>query len=142
MEKDAFGAWLDDIGYAFGEVSVLSLPLLLYVVYTGNPRYFGVTYAAFLAWMTMVVCVGTIRGGWVSPVATDVRGWVSLKPSLVLLRLLYYNIALAVATYASPQIGVLVNWPPITTLVAILIAAVAIGIFPRLADEYYRYLST
>jgi hypothetical protein len=140
-EKDAFGAWINDIEYAFGDVSGLSLPILAYVAYTGNPRYFGVTYAALLAWMTMVVSVGTIRGGWVVPLATDIHGWVSLKPSLILLRIFYYNIALAVAIYASTLIGLMINWPPITTLVAILIGAVAIGLFPRLADEYYRYLS-
>lgn len=142
IEKDGFGLWIDDIVYAFTEISVTSLPILYIVLTTAGIEFFGAKNAAMIAWMTMVVVAGTIRGGWVTPLATDVPGWVSMTPSLIVLRLIYYNLVLAVTTYAGGMIGTTLALPLVSVIFAILVAGLAAGIFPRIADEVFRAVSS
>lgn len=142
VEKDGFGLWIDDIVYAFTEISVTSLPILYIVLTTAGIEFFGAKSAAMIAWMTMVVVAGTIRGGWVTPLATDVPGWVSITPALVMLRLVYYNLVLGVTTYAGGMIGTTLALPLVSIVFAIFVAGLATGIFPRIADETYRMLSS
>ena len=58
VEKDGFGLWIDDIVYAFTEISVTSLPILYIVLTTAGIEFFGAKSAAMIAWMTMVVVAG------------------------------------------------------------------------------------
>lgn len=140
VEKDGFGVWIDDIVYAFADISVPSIPILYIVLTTAGIEFFGVKNAAMIVWMTMVVGAGTIRGGWVTPLATDVRGWVSITPSLILLRLLYYNIVIALATYGGGTVGTTLSLPLVSIAFAFITGVIGVGIFPRVAEEYCRYL--
>ena len=142
IEKDGFGLWIDDITYAFAEISVTSLPILYIVLVTAGTEFFGAKSAATIGWLTMVVVAGTIRGGWVTPLATDVPGWVSITPSLVMLRLIYYNLVLAVVTYTGGMIGTTLALPLVSIAFAILVAGLATGIFPRIADKAYQVFSS
>ena len=135
-EKDAVGVFLDDVTYAFADVSVLSIPVLYYLLVTGSTEYFGVKAAALVAWLTMVVVAALIRGGWVTPLATDVPGWVAMTAWLVALRLVYYNGTLALAAYGGAEVGLRVS--PLASLAfAFLVGALAVGFFPRFAESFY-----
>ncbi|GAA0245923.1 hypothetical protein ACFFQF_05065 [Haladaptatus pallidirubidus] len=141
VEKDGVGRFIDDVVYTFADVSLVSMPLLVFVAISANTTHFGVKNSAMIAWVTMVVGAAMIRGGWVMPLGTDVPGWVSLSPSLVLLRLCYYNLALALAAYGGGAIAETLSLPLISVLFTFLFAAIAIGVFPRVADEFYRHVS-
>ncbi|WP_049971463.1 hypothetical protein [Haladaptatus cibarius] len=141
VEKDGVGRFIDDAVYTFADVSLVTMPLLAFVAITANVTHFGVKNSAMIAWVTMVVGAAAIRGGWVTPLGTDVPGWVSLSPSLILLRLGYYNLVLAVAAYGGGGIAVTLSLPVVSVLFTFLFAAIAIGVFPRIADEFYEYVS-
>ena len=136
-EKDAVGVFLDDVTYAFADVSVLSIPVLYYLLVTGSTEYFGVKAAALVAWLTMVVVAALIRGGWVTPLATDVPGWVAMTPWLVALRLVYYNATLALAAYGGAWVGDLWSSPVASLGVAFVVGVVSVGVFPLLAERFY-----
>jgi hypothetical protein len=136
-EKDAVGVFLDDVTYAFADVSVLSIPVLYYLLVTEGTEYFGVKAAALVAWLTMVVGAALIRGGWVTPLATDVPGWVAMTPWLVALRLVYYNATLALAAYGGAWVGDLWSSPVASLGVAFVVGALSVGVFPRLAEAFY-----
>jgi len=150
-EKDAVGAFLDDVAYAFADVSFLSAPALSAVLLSTPEQWFGVEGATLVAWTAMVVGAALIRGGWVTPLATDARGWVAITPWLVALRLVYYNAALASAALggsaaeAALSPAAATGGPPefdatavaASALVALLVGALAVGLFPRVADSFY-----
>ena len=135
-EKDGYGVFLDDLGYAFAEISFLSLPVLFLVMMRGERSFFGVKASLFVAWMVAVVMAALVRGGWVTPLATDVPGWVSLKPSLVALRLLYYNALLAGVAIVGGMLASL-EYPLLSVLVPAAVGAAAIAAFPAMADRTY-----
>src|SRR6056297_2826446 len=70
-EKDGVGVFLDDVTYVFADVSVFGLPLLAVVLVSGGNEWVGLKTAALVAWLTMVAVGTLIRGGWVTPLATD-----------------------------------------------------------------------
>lgn len=142
VEKDGFGLWIDDLVYAFTDISVLSLPLLYVVLVTSGTEFFGAKSAAMIAWMTMVVVAATLRGGWVTPLLTEIPGWLSLTPSLIALRFIYYNLVLAIATYGGGAIGATLELPLVSVVFAALVGGLAAGLFPRVGDETYRVLTS
>ena len=139
-EKDAVGLFLDDVAYAFADVSTPSIPILYYLLVTEGAEYFGVKAAAMVAWLTMVVGAALIRGGWIRPLATDVPGWVALSPWLVALRFVYYNGALALAAYGGAEVGLRIS-PLASVAFAFLVGTLSVGVFPRLAESFYGYVS-
>ena len=144
-EKDGVGVFLDDVTYVFADVSVFGLPLLAVVLVSGGNEWVGLKTAALVAWLTMVAVGTLIRGGWVTPLATDAPGWVAVTPWLVVLRVGYYNAALALAAYGGRALGVSVAssvagslWPSLATVgVALLVGALATALFPRIAESFY-----
>ena len=138
VEKDSFGRWLDDVAYAFAEISLLGLPVLWAVLTAEDLAVFGLKAAALVAWLTIVVSAATIRGGWVTPLATNVPGWVTLSPSLVALRLAYYNAALGLASYGGVWVARTAGVELASVAVSFLVGVLAAGAFPRLAEDYYR----
>ena len=136
-EKSGFGRFLHDCSHIFGDVSIPSLPVLFAIMAAPGTGFYDVTAAGFLAWMTMVVVGTTIRGGWVRPVATDTLGWVSLKPSLILLRLVYYNVVLTIAAFGGPAVATETGIGPLSLIVALVVALFSMLAFPRLADSFY-----
>lgn len=141
VEKDGVGRFIDDLVYAFADVSLAGLPVLWHVATTATNRYAGVKTAALVAWTTMVVGAAAIRGGWVTPLGTSVPGWVSVTPLLVVFRVFYFGVALAVAAYGGGALAVELALPLESVTFAATVAALAVGAFPRFAEEYYRVAS-
>ncbi|WP_135825992.1 hypothetical protein [Halorussus ruber] len=135
-EKDGVGVFLDDVTYAFADISVLSIPVLFHLMTSATNAWFGLKFGALVAWLTMVVGAALLRGGWVTPLATDEPGWVAMTPSLVLLRLGYYNAVLALAAYGGRALSEAVS-PVASVAFALLVGALSVGVFPRLADGFY-----
>ena len=139
-EKDTVGLLLDDIAYVFADVSVFAIPVLYWVLVGTGIEWYGAKSSAMVAWLTMVVGGALIRGGWVTPLVTDVPGWVSLTLRLVLFRLVYFNAALGTAVYGGMVI--VSAGPPIASVpFAFAVGALAVGLFPRTAEAYCRVVS-
>ncbi|USZ69916.1 hypothetical protein NGM10_16055 (plasmid) [Halorussus salilacus] len=139
-EKDPLGLLLDDAAYVFADVSVFSIPILYTVMMTSPARWYGTKTSALVAWAAMVGVGTLIRGGWVRPLGTDVRGWVSLTPWLVLFRVVYFNAALAAAAYGG-EAAVQLGSPAGSLATGAVVGAVSVGVFPRLAESFYLRVS-
>lgn len=138
VEKNVYGRFLHDLPYVFLEVFGLSLPASYYVLSTVVDGGFGVTGAAFVAVLTMTIVATVIHMGLVRPLATDTLGWVSMTPSLVGVRLVYYNLVLLVAAYGSVTLATLMAYPPASLVVAAVVGCVAMMAFPRLGEGIAR----
>ena len=137
-EKNAVGRVLHDTAYVFGDVSFASLPVL-FVIYAGqDARPFGFVTTGMVAWFAFIAAAVVIRGGWLTPLRTDVPGWVSLKPSLVALRLLYYNLALAVGTFGGVAFATAAGVASLSLAVAAAVSVFAALVFPSLAESFYH----
>ncbi|MEM4781874.1 MAG: hypothetical protein QXG03_09985 [Halalkalicoccus sp.] len=137
-EKSTFGQFLHDVPYVFAEISVFALPTLVWISATVIDGGFGVSGSAFVAWATMTLVATALHTGLVRPLATDTLGWVSLTPALVGLRLVYYNLAFLLAAYGSVALATLVGYLPVALAGAMGIAALAMLLFPRLAETVAR----
>ncbi|WP_423744447.1 hypothetical protein V5735_16160 (plasmid) [Haladaptatus sp. SPP-AMP-3] len=135
-EKSGFGRFLDDIVYAFADVSLPLIPFLWYVRVGAPNRFFGLKTSAFVGWMTMVVVAALIRGGWLPPLATETRGWVSLAPALLLFRLVYFNGVLAAVAYGGGTVANAMGLPLVSVAFSMALASVGIAAFPRLAELF------
>lgn len=138
VEKNAYGRFLHDLPYVFLEVFGLSLPASFYVLSTVVDGGFGITGAAFVAVLTMTIAATVIHMGLVRPLATDTLGWVSMTPSLLAVRLVYYNLVLLAAAYGSVALAAFVAYPPISLGVAVVVGWAAMMAFPRLAEGVAR----
>ena len=129
--------FLDDVAYAFAEISFLGLPALYAVVVGAELAYFGAKAGLFAAWMAMVLVAALIRGGWLTPLATDIPGWVSLKPSLIGVRLVYYNAVMGGAAYLGGAFAA-AGHPVLSVVCPVVVGAGAVGLFPAVADRAYE----
>lgn len=140
-EKRGVSLYLHDLTYAFADVSLFALPtILLAYVASGTAAYGGRT-VTLAAWVAMTATAAAIRGGWVTPLATTVPGWVSITPALVALRLGYYNAALAVTVVGSLALAAAVSSPPAAIGVAAALGALTALSFPALAEAVSRRLA-
>jgi hypothetical protein len=98
----------------------------------------GITGTTFVAWMTMTAVATAIHTGSVRPLATRMRGWVSISPVLVGLRVVYYNLVLLVAVFGSTTLAALTGYPFVAVGFAAVVGAVAMLAFPRLAESVAR----
>ncbi len=137
VEKSGFGRVLHDSSTLFGDISILSLPVLFVLMAAPGTGIYDATAAGFLAWMTMIAVGTAIRGGWIKPLATDTLGWVSITPSLLVLRLVYYNVVLAVAAFGGSALATATGIGPLSLIFALLTAIVSTLCFPRLAESTY-----
>lgn len=132
-EKSGFGLFLHDTTRIFAEVSVLSLPSLLYVMTVPLTTPLDAKATALLAWLTMTFVGTLIRGGWITPLLSSAPGWVLVTPRLLLLRIGYFNAVMLAATFGGLTLGNAV-WPVVGVGWAVGSAAVAILLFPRAAQ--------
>ncbi|MFC7231965.1 hypothetical protein ACFQMM_12110 [Saliphagus sp. GCM10025308] len=139
-EKPPVRRYLHDVTTVFAELAVLGLPAITLAFLSPDPRIYSVSSAMLVAWLTMTAVAAGIRGGWVRPLGTDVRGWLSLTPWLVVLRVAYYNLVLGAIAFGSPAVGDAVGFPPISLVVAIGSSALAALAFPRLGEWVYGRL--
>ncbi|MFC4439693.1 MULTISPECIES: hypothetical protein [Natrialbaceae] len=138
MEKSRFGCFLHDVASIFGEVSILGLPVLMYIATTGTGGNYGVTAAALVAWTTMVFGGALVRGGSIRPLGTETLGWVTFSPSLIGLRLVYYNAVFLAAAPGGVVVATAVGTPTLSLVVAFVVAALATLSFPRLGEAVAR----
>lgn len=141
VEKPPFNRYLHDVTYTFADVSIPSLPVLFVVMLSSMEPGFGPVPATMVGWATLVVVAAAIRGGWIQPLATDAPGWIAVTPSLVVLRLVYYNLLLFAAAYGSVALANAVGTPAASLGFAFAIALLATLLFPRVAESVYRWLS-
>lgn len=134
VEKDAFGRFLDDVAYAFADVSAFAVPALAAVASSIDGRRFGLEATALVAWLTMALGAALLRGGWIRPLGTPVRGWVDWSPSMLLLRLGYYNAALTVTTGGGVALAELSGRPTVAGGFALAVGGIAIAAFPWTAE--------
>jgi hypothetical protein len=137
-EKSAFGRFLHDVPYLYAEISVLSLPALWYVLLTASDGGYGVTGSALVAWTAMTLVATTIHMGLIRPLATGTLGWVTLRPSLVGLRLVYYNLVVLLGSYGSVALAALVGYPPLSLATAAAVGTLSMMAFPRLGETVAR----
>ena len=140
VEKSGFGRVLHDCPHIFGDISFPALPVLVAIMATPGRGVYDATAAGLLVWTTMVAVGPAIRGGWVRPLWTETLGWVTAAPSLILLRVVYYNLSIAVAVFGGVALEDAVGHPPLSLLVAFVVAVVSTLAFPRLAESLYRTL--
>ncbi len=144
-EKSGPGVFLHDVVRIYAEVSVLSLPVLFAIMAVPATGRLDAKATGLVAWMTMTLVGTLIRGGWVRPLATPALGWVRLSPTLLLFRVGYFNLALALAAFAGLAVAGAVagvTADPLAGPLAALgwaggVAAVSTLAFPRLAGEWF-----
>jgi hypothetical protein len=124
-EKEGVERWVESVFFAVGEVTFLGLPTF-YGLMDAEPNA-SLKFAALFAWSALVVCVGTFRGPWL-----DID-WPPVTPLLLLLRLLYYNVVIAVVAYVGAAIDLAFHSPAVTATVAVLLSVGGALVFPRLA---------
>ncbi len=124
-EKEGVEKWVESVFFAVGEVTFLALPAF-YGLMDAEPNA-PLKFAALFSWLALVVCVGTFRGPWL-----DVD-WPPVTPLLLLLRLLYYNVVVAVVAYAGATIDLALHSPAVTATVVVLLSVGSALVFPRLA---------
>ena len=134
------GRFIHDSLRVSADVSVASLPVLLFVLLAGGVGTYGPRTAVFAGLLSMALVGTAVRGGWITPLATATRGWVSLSPSLVALRVVYYNLALALAAYGGVAVASAGGRPPASLGVAVLVGGAAALSFPRVAEATARSL--
>lgn len=135
-EKDPLGLFLHDVIRVFGEVALLGLPALLYIWQYPRTTFVDVTAMALVAWITMTIVGALVRGGWIHPLATAIAGWVTLAPSLLVLRVGYFNLTLVAAAFGGLFVSEVTSRPWLGLVVSGIVAAVATLLFPRTVDEF------
>lgn len=140
VEKSGFGRFLHDVSYVFADVSIPALPVLFAIVATASQSGYGPVGAGLVAWATTTVVGTAIRGGWIRPLATPTLGWVSVTPSLVALRVLYYNSLLGLAAFGSVAVASAVGIAPLSLALAFLASLLGTLSFPRIAESTYGAL--
>lgn len=135
VEKNAVGRFITDSYRVLGEVIVLTLPTLWYLRYAAESASVGIFNMWLLASAAMALVGTLIRGGWVHPLWTDASGWVRLFPTLVALRIGYFNPMLVVAMWGGLAVAGFTGTAAVGLLFATAVGALAALLFPRVADE-------
>lgn len=141
VEKGGINRFLHDLTYTFADVSVFGLPAIYLVFLAAGTGAFGGRAVMLVAWVTMTITAAAIRGGWITPLGTETPGWVSFSPLLAVVRLLYYNFAIATTVAASLLLAESVGSPPSSLGFTVGIAFVTTMAFPRVAEAVYRRIS-
>ena len=133
-EKDRIGSLLADFGRIVGEVGALTLPVMLYL-----PFAVGQPLARFKTWLaaltTMIVVATLIRNGRIASLPlTDAPGWARLFPTLILLRLPYFNGTLLAAIYGGGAVVGVTGALAAGLAWAVVVAGAATLLFPRAVD--------
>ncbi len=146
-EKSGVGVFLHDATRIFAEVTVFSLPVLLFVMDYPATGWFDAKATGLVAWAVAVFIGTLVRGGWIRPLATDTLGWVTLAPSLLVLRIPYYNGVMALAVFGGLAVGgrVAASVDPGIGVGAglgatVLVALVGVLAFPRIAEAWLERL--
>lgn len=133
VEKSWFGVFMHDVTRIYSEISVLSLPALFTIALYPVTAFVDVTAMGLVAWMMMVLTGTLIRSGLIAPFATTSPGWVTLAPTLLVLRVAYFNLGLLIASFGGLALAAVAG-----TAAGLLwaggFAAVLVLWFPRTAE--------
>lgn len=120
----AFERWLDYVFFAFLEVSVLTLPVLLLL--TGLPNQNAVSLSALSALASVGFGVGSFRGQYV-----DVGKWPRPGDFVTIpFRSAYYGLVLGVGTWAGVAGAVSTTLWWVGVLVPFLLVEPLLALFP------------
>lgn len=139
-EKTIPGKVLADIGRIAGEIGILTIPTMVYLpIAAGNS--IGM-FDAWIAALTTMLVVGTLlRGGWIAPPLTESPGWARLFPTLILLRVLYFNGVLLFVIHSGPPVADVTGVSVAGPLWAVVVGGIGTLLFPRTVDEWMAYNS-
>lgn len=135
-EKDRLGALIADVGRIVGEVGATTLPVMLYLPFAvWRP---AALFETWLAALTTVIAVATlIRNGRIASLPfTDAPGWARLLPTLIPLRLLYFNGTLLAAIYGGGAVADLTGSTAAGLALSVAVSAAATVSFPRAVDAW------
>jgi hypothetical protein len=94
-------------------------------------------FETWLVGLTTMVVVGTlVRNGRVAPPLTDAPGWARLLPTLILLRLVYFNATLLVAIHGGSAVASGTGAVTLGLLWSIVVSGAGTLLFPRAVDEW------
>jgi hypothetical protein len=137
-EKGLFAQYLHDVPTLFAEVFVLGFPAIAYVFVADFDGGAGLAGVAFVLWMTMTAVGTAVHAGTLRPPFTDVLGWVTLAPSLVVLRIVYYNLVLVGGVHASAALASAAGNATVGLIAVAAIGTLSMLVFPALADAVAR----
>ncbi|MCU4751680.1 hypothetical protein OB919_06750 [Halobacteria archaeon AArc-curdl1] len=141
-KKSPWRRFLHDTSTVFADISIFGLPALLLALFFPDASPYGVGATALTLWITMTAVAAVIRGGWIVPLGTEVRGWVSISFWLIVLRILYYNLVITVVVFSAPALARAVGIPALSLLLAVLAGALATYAFPHLGERVYTKFDT
>lgn len=104
LSKEGLEKYTEDVFFALGEVSILGMPVLMAVVVTLEYEAER-TLGAIVALATLTLAVATVRSGRTRIGAA----WPGFRPSTVLVRIVWYNLAFALAAYGGGAIDVVLR---------------------------------
>ncbi|WP_459882962.1 hypothetical protein [Halorubrum gandharaense] len=142
-EKSGVGIFLHDATRISAEMTVLALPVLLFVMDSPTTGWFDAKATGLLA-LTVAIVAGTlVRGGWIRPLGSATPGWVTLAPVPLVVRIPYFNALFALAIFGGLVVGGVVGAPNAGDTIAVAVGlgwAVGIALvgtvaFPRVAEE-------
>ncbi|WP_181686005.1 hypothetical protein [Halorhabdus salina] len=135
-QKGQIGVLLADIGRITAEVGILTLPVMLYlpVAPVREPPALFETW--IVALLTMIVGGTLLRSGWISPPFTNAPGWARLFPTLLVLRLLYFNGTLLVAVHSGSVVAGQTGMVGAGLLWSLGVSGTATLLFPRVVDTW------
>ncbi|WP_136689771.1 hypothetical protein [Halorhabdus amylolytica] len=135
-EKGQIGVLLGDIGRIAGEIGVLTLPVMLSlpVAQVWDPVALFETW--LVALITMIVLGTLVRSGLIAPPFTDAPGWARLFPTLILLRVIYFNGTLLVAVLGGGAVAGGTGVVATGLVWSLAVSATATLLFPRVVDEW------
>lgn len=135
-EKDRLGSLLADLGRVVGEVGALTLPVMLYLPFAvAEPAALFETWLAALT--TMIVVATLVRNGRIASLPlTDAPGWARLFPTLLLLRLPYFNGTLLAAVYGGGALVAVTGALAAGLAWSVGVVAGATLLFPAVVDAW------
>ena len=136
-EKDRLGALLTDFGRIAGEVGLLTLPVMLFLPFAEALAPFA-PFETWLVGLATMVAVGTlIRNGVIGSLPfTDAPGWARLFPTLVLLRLVYFNGTLLAAILGGGAVVSATGSIVAGLLWSLVVGGTATLLFPAAVDAW------
>ncbi|WP_227353194.1 hypothetical protein [Haladaptatus salinisoli] len=123
-EKEGVERWLEDVFFALGEVTFLSLPAFVALM-DAEPNA-PVKFTLLVAWATLTLTVGTLRYGRFGV------EWPPMTPSQFVVRLAFYNATVTLIAYAGANVDLALRSPAATAGVAALLSVCATWGFARL----------
>ena len=126
-KKSGVDGWLEDAFFAGGEVTLLGLPGLVWLM--DVEPYAAVKFAALVGWVALVASLATVRGGW----TRFAPGWPRKTPAVLVGLFAFHNVALVAAALGGTRAGLALGTPVASMLVAVAVPVAGVFAVTRLA---------